>query len=330
MLHIRLGLANTVLLTSIINQDQTVFRQQIFAVYEKRPSIQKVSTTEDTDYQGYFVTVEIDVVAVATVFMPLLSQYAHLLMERLAAVDQGTGAAFSTLVPLLWACAVSQNTPRALAVPVVVIPGIVQNTITERIVARAISIITTTLNLDCPRPTHIFQLHTTQLMSSDSLQVTGNEFSYIHNNVCTDFPAGIQVSQEQYAYACDSKFQGSLVSSYTVPGIVQTPLSLLEQKDMPLTSALHLAVGLGRDRLRRTNAMPCPPNMYTQFAGGSFDDVLASVEADCFVCRDGYFFDISLRSCAPCDTGRATCEETLAGAHSSPCSWTSNLYCAFA
>jgi len=327
LLYIHSGTANTLLLTSIINQVQLVYRQQIFAVYEKRPVIQQVD--KQARYAGYFVTIDIDMISVVNMHTTELSQKAQILMERLTRLDQGTGAAYSTLLPLLWACSVSQHIVPDLAQPIMIIPGIVRNTVTERIVARTVTVVMSVLELGCPRPKYIFQLDSVQIMSSDSLQVHQHVLHYVHNHICAGFSVDQTQTVQQYQYDCEVKFTGTLLSSYNPRQNVQIPLSQLEQIDFAHTEALHTQLNIGRLRLQRTNLMPCPPNLFTKFSGGAYDNVVASVDADCFVCQDAQFFDILLRTCMPCDIGLSTCEEILPGTVSSPCSWTSDLHCSF-
>ena len=328
LLYIHTGMANTLLLTSIINQEQLVYRQQIFAVYEKRPVIQRAG--KQARYAGYFVTIDIDMISVVNMRIAELSHKAHSLMERLTHLDQGTGAAFSTLLPLLWACTVSQHIEPDLAQPIMIVPGIVRNSVTERIVARTVTVVMSVLELECPRPKYIFQLDSAQIMSSDSLQVHQHVLHYVHNHICAGFSVDQTQTVQQYQYDCEVKFKGTLLSSYNPRQNVQIPLSQLEHIDFAHTQALHTQLNIGGLHLQRTNLMPCPPNLFTKFSGGAYDNIMASVNADCFVCRDAQFFDILLRTCMPCDVGLSTCEDILPGTVSSPCSWTSDLHCSFA
>jgi len=328
LLYIHTGMANTLLLTSIINQEQSVYRQQIFAVYEKRPVIQRAD--KEARYAGYFVTIDIDMISVVNLRITELSHKAHSLIERLTRLDQGTGAAFSTLLPLLWACTVSQHIEPDLAQPIMMVPGIVRNSVTERIVARTVTVVMSVLELECPRPKYISQLDNAQIMSSDSLQVHQHVLHYVHNHICAGFSVDQTQTVQQYQYECEVKFTGTLVSSYNPRQNVQIPLSQLELVDFAHTQALHTQLDIGGLRLQRTNLMPCPPNLFTKFSGGAYDNIMASVDADCFVCRDAQFFDILLRTCMPCEVGLSTCEDILPDTVSSPCSWTSDLHCSFA
>jgi hypothetical protein len=328
---------NTSILTSIINQDKDVFNQQIFAVYSQAPSIKRVLDTTDADsgvvqasggkvreYAGFFVTLEMDVIAVTQRFSPDLAQNANLLLEQLAIIDQDTGAAYSAVTPLLWSCAVAQETPVALGIPIMVIPGIVKNVITERIVAKAITVIITTLGLECERPKYIFQLDSTQIVDTYSLFTARNTLHFVHGNMCDASYMDSASPRQQSQYDCTLKFSGTLISSYTVAHSDQIPLTPVENNDLLSTNALHQSLDIGITTLRPSNTMTCPPNTFTKFTGA-----LQSVNnvRDCFTCVDAEYYDAAKRSCQPCDTGRSTCEKISPVMISDPCSWTTTLYC---
>jgi len=146
-----------------------------------------------------------------------------------------------------------------------IIPGIVRNTVTERIVARTVTVVMSVLELGCPRPKYIFQLDSVQIMSSDSLQVHQHVLHYVHNHICAGFSVDQTQTVQQYQYDCEVKFTGTLLSSYNPRQNVQIPLSQLEQIDFAHTEALHTQLNIGRLSLQRTNLMPCPPNLFTKF-----------------------------------------------------------------
>ena len=324
--------SNTSILTSIINQDKDVFNQQIFAVYAQAPHIKRVLDTavadsgfEVREYAGFFVTLEMDVISVTQRFSPDLVQNANVLLERLAVIDQDTGAAYSTVTPLLWSCAVAQETAVALGIPIMVIPGIVKNVITERIVAKAITVIMTTLGLQCERPKYIFQLDSTQIVNTYSLFTSRNTFHFVHGNICDASYSDSTSPRQQSPYDCDLKFSGTLISSYTVTHNEQMPLTPVENTDLFSTNALHRSLDIGINTLSPSNSMTCPPNTFTKFTGA-----VQSVNSvrDCFTCVDAEYYDAGKRSCQLCDTGKSTCEEISPATTSEPCSWTTTLYCA--
>jgi len=95
---------NTSLITAVINVDQNMFSNYMHDSAAKTPVMQLLTNT-DLGNAVWLVSLEMDTVHVVLGFTETLVSKQELLFA-LHEINQSTGVAHSTLVPLLWACAV--------------------------------------------------------------------------------------------------------------------------------------------------------------------------------------------------------------------------------
>ena len=254
--------SNTSIITGIVNLEQQIYSKHIFANIHKTPTMEFIHTTpaEGT----WFVMMEMDMTEVLPLFTDILSQKQEQILMTLDAIDQETGAAFSTLLPLLWAIACTNHTDASLAVPVFVVPGIVQNSVTEKIVVRAVTQIMQILDVRGSPPQHVFQLNSQQvLLSVSKAHTTSRPLLFVHNNICD----ADNNPDEDYE-TCRKKFPGnpSIVLHNKHDGAQKTDANVDDPALLP---------SVGSKRARRAppkSSTPQPPSLLPNpgTAHGSF------------------------------------------------------------
>jgi len=309
--------SNTSIITGIVNMEQKIYSKHIFANIHKTPTMEFVHKTpaEGT----WFVMMEMDMTEVMPLFADILSQKQEQILQTLDAIDQATGAAFSTLLPLLWALACTNNTDASLAIPVFVVPGIVQNSLTEKIVVRAVTLIMQILDVRGSPPQHVFQLNSHQVLSSISkVHSTSAPLLFVHNNICDS-----DNNPDEDYETCRRKFAGTLVSSYTISATTQIRLLPGEFLQLERSKTLHQKLLIGSQKLTSTRNFLCPLNTLTAADTSSLTSV--STPQPCSVCQDNEFWNQN--ECSPCDVALDGCEKFAANTRSKPCSWTRDLTC---
>jgi len=309
--------SNTSIITGILNLEQQIYSKHIFANIHKTPTMEFIHTTPAEG--NWFVMMEMDMTEVLPLFTDILSQKQEQILLTLDAIDQETGAAFSTLLPLLWAIACTNHTDVSLAVPVFVVPGIVQNSVTEKIVVRAVTQIMQILDVRGEPPQHVFQLNSQQVLSSVSkAHTTSRPLLFVHNNICD----ADNNPDEDYE-SCRKKFPGTLVSSYTISATTEIRLLPGEFLQLERSKTLHQKLAIGSQKLTSTRNLLCPLNTLTAADTSSLTSV--STPQPCSVCQDDEFWN--LNECSPCDVALDGCEKFAANTRSKPCSWTRDLTC---
>ena len=313
------NVTNTSIITSIVNINQDVFTNKMYALSSTVPVMKLQSDTVLSD-RAWIVQVEMDVVGVVAHYAEKLGMRHRELVEKLHTVDQNTGAAFSTLIPLLWACAVQENTPAEMATPIFIVPGVVHSVLTEKIVIRTITIIMQVLDIADPKPRHVFQLTSRQLTTSVSaLHALANPLFFVHNNLCDAY------YNPQQAYAdCPRRFPGTMLSAYTTHNLAEIRLSPEENGLLDQSNVLHGVFAIYHSVLSQSRAFLCPLNTFTEHTGRTATTGTDSVQR-CAVCQNTQFWSQS--QCQECEVDTNACEAYDATMRSRPCSWTRDLQC---
>ena len=316
------NVTNTSIITSIVNIDQDVFTNNMFAKYSTVPVMTLLPDTIASD-QVWIVQLEMDVLNVVTHHAEKLAEKHQELLYALHTVDQNTGVAFSTLIPLLWACAMQQNTLVEMTTPIFVVSGVVHSVLTESIVIRTITTVMQILDIPDPKPRHIFQLTSHQLTTSVSvLHTLANPLFFVHNNLCDSY----YNPQQDYAL-CPLKFQGTLLSTYTTNHLNEIRLSPLEHDLLDRSNTLHNMLAIDRNTLSHSTSFSCPLNTFIEHLGKT-DATVAMDLQRCVVCKNSQFWQQN--QCQECETNDNACENYASRMQSRPCSWTHDLECALA
>jgi len=313
------NVTNTSIITSIVNINQDVFTNKMYALSSTVPVMKLLSDTVLSD-RAWIVQVEMDVVSVIAHYAEKLGMRHRELLEKLHTVDQNTGVAFSTLIPLLWACAVQENTPAEMATPIFIVPGVVHGVLTEKIVIRTITMVMQVLEIADPKPRHVFQLTSRQLTTSVSaLHALANPLYFVHNNLCDAY------YNPQQAYAsCPRPFPGTMLSAYTTHNLAEIRLSPEENGLLDQSNVLHGVFAIDHSVLSQSREFLCPLNTSTEHTGGTETTGTDSVQR-CAVCQNTQFWSQS--QCQECEADANACEAYADTMRSRPCSWTRDLQC---
>ena len=309
--------ANTSIITSIVNIEQEVFSNNMFAVSSTVPVMRLLPDTVLND-RIWIVQLEMDVVGVVAHYADTIARTHREVLQALHAADQGTGVAFSAFMPLLWACAVQESTPDDMAAPIFMVPGVVHSILTEKIVVRTITSVMRIMRLPGARPRHVFQLTSRELTTSVSPpHALANPLFFVHNHLCDSYyNPGIGYAQ------CRQPFAGTLLSTYTTHELGEIKLSPLENDLLHRSNALHNLLAIGEAALTHSNEFLCPLNTRTVSAAAG------QSAQRCVVCENTQFWNTN--QCQECETDGNACETYTSQAYTRPCSWTHDLECEFA
>jgi hypothetical protein len=311
--------SNTSIITAVVNIEQQVFEENIFADPLRTPVVQN---RQQTGLGGNFwlVTMEMDIVGVYAHFAEKLASRQDQLVVALLSIDQSTGAAFSTLIPLLWACAVKNRTLPEQAEPVFIIPGVVQSVVTQNITVRAITEIMRILEIAGPAPTHVFQLASRQVLNTVSLlHASKMPLLFVHNDLCDSF-----FNPGQSYENCPTRFAETLLSSYSTQHGAETQLTQREILVLAASTDLQYNLGIDSTLLSQSPDTLCPFNTFVPHTAVKQANGL-TLTSDCAVCADAQFWDQN--TCQDCESAVDACENYSPRTRSKPCSWTHDLLC---
>ena len=311
--------SNTSIITSIVNIDQEVYSRQIYAKSSSNPVMRLRAKTALAD-TFWLVQLEMDTIEVVGHFASMIALRQDDLISALHVIDQGTGVAFSTLVPLLWAYAVQSSIPSEMATPVFIIPGVVHSVITQDIAVRTINRVMQMFDLQGSAPRHIFQLSSHQLTrpTADTRAVS-NPLFFVHNNICDAYYNPAQ------GYAdCPVQFGGTLLSAYTTQKLAEIILSPHEEGLLHRSNALQDVLQIGSGGLAPSTRFLCPLNTLTESTSVYDRSGLGSVQR-CRTCPDTQFWNQN--KCQQCEADSDACESYSNQMRSKPCSWTEDLSC---
>jgi len=304
-----------------VNVDQNMFSNYMHASATKTPVMQLLDN-QDLGDRVWLVSLEMDTVHVVSRFAKVLVSKQDELLLALHEIDQSTGVAYSTLVPLLWACAVRQETPREMGEAIFIVPGVAHSAITQNIAVRTITAVMRILGIAGTAPRHIFQVSSRQMDATASFQAAyANPLYFMHSNVCDSYYStglGMHVN-------CEKPFAGTLLSAYTSTVLGQIKLTTSEDDIAAGSNSLQRYLGIdGMTTLTPSEQFLCPRHTLTErthMQGGA----AAKNTQRCRTCTDSEFWHEN--RCRGCETNGNACEEYSPGARTRPCSWTRDLQC---
>jgi len=265
---------------SLVSRNSTFYNNVIFANSMIAPTIKSV---HDNNVLGdsYIFLVSMNRVQVSVEFSYKMYKQQYRLHAELAPIDYGTGIAYNSIIPILWACSVSEKLMNPAIRAVFVVDGIVDNTFVRKIIEKTISIVMRVFEIQVSRPEYIFQA------SSAQFYLGSNDLQYIHRNLCDGF-------QGNNDFACLAKIKGSFISTYKIHQITQSihlhHAETLVKTDFNLE--LSQFIGLNHLQIRPTKKYICP------FATVQQVDMSTETSITCFICGSSKFFRNGI--CMPC------------------------------
>jgi hypothetical protein len=172
---------NTTLLADIRDKTSSVSTEMLY-FFIKEPINIKYITSDGS----YYAISEINTVKVIKSSIVELQDILQNKMHILDDVDMGTGAGYSIIITTLWTLLVNKQIQHTrLGEAIIVIPDIVQSPITERIIVKTVSLITSYTKIHDVNPRFAFML--------DFVETQGNKLSgethkmplqFIHQGLC--------------------------------------------------------------------------------------------------------------------------------------------------
>jgi len=269
---------------SLVSRNSTFYNDVIFANSMIAPTIKSVPTN-DILGDSYIFLVSMNQVQVSVYFSYKMHKQQYNLHAELAPIDYGTGIAYNSIIPILWACSVSEKLMNPAISAVFVVDGIVDNTFVRKIIEKTISIVMRVFEIQVSRPEYIFQASSAQLYSGQS--ISANNLQYIHRNLCDGF-------QGNNNFVCLEKIKGSFVSTYRIHQIT-TSINLHHAETLVRTDfnlELSQFIGLNNLQIRPTKNYVCP------FATVQQVDMSTENSITCFICEPSKFFRNGI--CTPC------------------------------
>jgi len=112
---------------SLVSRNSTFYNYVIFANYMIAPTIKSVQTN-DVLGDSYIFLVSMNRVQVSVFFSYKMFKQQYNLHAELAQIDYGTELAYNSIIPILWACGVTEKLMNPAISAVFVVDGIVDNT----------------------------------------------------------------------------------------------------------------------------------------------------------------------------------------------------------
>jgi len=273
------------------------------------PTIKSVETN-DVLGDSYIFLLSMNRVQVSVFFSYKMYKKQYNLYTELAEIDYGTGIAYNSIIPILWACSVTSKLMNPAINAVFVVDGIVDNTFVRRIIEKTISIVMRVFEIQVSRPEYIFQASSTQFISGKG--TSSNDLQYIHRNLCDGF-------QGNNNFECLEKIKGSFISNYKIHEITQS-IHLRNAETLVKTNfnlELSRFIGLNNLQILPTKSYVCPYATVQQV------DMSTETSITCFVCSSSNFFLNGI--CKPCiPLSNMLCSHPF---QIKSCSWLENNKC---
>jgi len=307
VVRIRDSAASTI--SSIMSVNATYYTEEISANYRVPPSMLYVQNNAILP-SSYLFVVDMNTIQVGVRHSFAMHRKQHVLHEALLEIDMGTGVAFSSLIPILWALSI-----RSGVLPIFIVPGVVENVLLRSIVERTISIVMTVMQITGPRPLYIFVAETGQFSKSNELhELVEQKLVYIHRNLCS----GVYQDNSELDYTCADKVQSSYLSTFQ-SGTVQRGVFLRGEESLvpsPLVAEVRALLGLGVKPLVEERGQVCPQKMVQKTEDGRRNTM-------CYVCDAAQFFQNGI--CVRCTlVGSSVCPPPFVV---KTCAWTHNSKC---
>lgn len=262
---------------------------------------------------SYAMSFSIDVMGLITVCMEKILELQHALLHDLTEVDQGTGAGFSALIPVLWAATANEflsqfNGGECVAV----MSGVVRSVVTQDIAAGALA--TLSLHLQISPPQILFLV--------DQMELESFEFAYaLHSHGVLKYThtAACDVNELVSKVQCRAPYPTLLISSYSSDSLVNKQKALGEATVHNLEQEHRLALSLSmRGVVNAVGAFQCPRNMRTR----SINLHAGVTQRVCVSCPGGSYYNGETNNCVPCTNTGACSGRGQVSCIEQQCSWT--------
>jgi hypothetical protein len=232
------------------------------------------------------------------------------LHAALSEIDYRTGIAYNAIIPILWACSVTENLGNSAIKAVFVVDGVVDNTFVRKIIEKTITIVMHIFEIQVPRPEYIFQASSEQFSAGQG----GSEFElqYVHRNLCDGFKGNND-------FVCVDRIKGSFISTYNIADI--TTSIYLNNAETTVKNDFNIElskfIGLHVLTISPTKNNVCPYATVQQV------DMTTDTSMKCFICTSSNFFRNGI--CTPCTRmDNVLCAFPL---QKRACSWVDNEKC---
>jgi len=295
-------------ISSVVSKNNTFYNKIVLSDYLMDPTVKYVQTNNILS-SSYIFLVSMNVVTVSVEFSYQMYRNQHILFERLSEIDYGTGIAYNAIIPILWACKVTDNVKNPAINAIFVVNGVVETNFVKKIIERSITIIMSTFNITTPRPEYIFQASVTQF--DRDIRDSNMDLFYIHKNLCDAFNQGTD------DFSCKQKFKASFISTFGTKifkdGIALNEIETFRNNEYH--QELSTVIGIGNIEISSSDDFQCPYKTVQQNLGKQ--------NTNCFLCKSGTYFKNGI--CIPCN--RIDSDLCSLPLQIRECSWIDNAKC---
>ena len=301
-------------ISSIMSTNKTYYTDEIVANYRVPPSMLYVNNNAVLP-SSYIFVLDINTIQVAIRHSFAMNQKQYVLHEALRQIDMGSGVAFGSLTPILWALLISQRHEGSGVSAVFIVPGVVENILVRTIVERTITVVMTVLQITGPRPLYVFAVSTHQFFESRGLhELVEQKLMYLHRNLCS----GFYQDNSESDYTCVNKVESSYLSTFEAD-TVQNAVFLRGAENLvssPFVTEVRALIGLGVKKLAQESGQICPQKMVQKTEDGLHNTM-------CYVCDATHFFRNGI--CVRCNlVSDSVCPLPFLV---KTCAWTHNSKC---
>jgi len=302
---------NTTILSDFMNNHRSpAISAQLYIDFEVSYEIRDIGSGM------YALVASIDTTSLMRDILEEMHPHEAELIQALDEHDQGTGAAFAALLPVLWAVRTNRFLqPHAYGEAVAVVGGVVRNAVTEYIVVKAAG-----------RIDSLFRARTaTQLLflaghdNLDTMEVAHDLFAdgalqYVHTGACDEATGTGVFCVRPYPAFLASAYTSLLVSN--IHGPPSSAEAALLQREIWLREMLGMRAPMGV-----VSRYACPAHTITTathtHAGFS--------QRYCSACAPHTYYDRERGVCAACRNTPTCSDDPSLVAHT--CSWTRDFVC---
>jgi len=297
-----------------MSTNKTYYTDEIAANYRVPPSMLYVNNNAVLP-SSYIFVLDINTIQVAIRHSFAMNQKQYVLHEALRQIDMGSGVAFGSLTPILWALLISQRHEDSGVSAVFIVPGVVENILVRTIVERTITVVMTVLQITGPRPLYVFAVSTHQFFESRGLhELVEQKLMYLHRNLCS----GFYQDNSESDYTCVNKVESSYLSTFEAD-TVQNAVFLRGAENLvssPFVSEVRALIGLGVKKIAQESGQICPQKMVQKTEDGLRNTM-------CYVCDATHFFRNGI--CVRCNlVSDSVCPLPFLV---KTCAWTHNSKC---
>lgn len=299
---------NMSVLSRLVQRDSEFIQNELLILSEHNIKTNIVNTENG---KSYYVSVDINTVRLTKTVLSQLHRMFDTMKETIHYIDMGTGVFHNILMVTVWTLLINNKfKDYNLGEALVVVPSVLRNTVTEKIVAKTVSFITENTNISTTVPRFVF-LSDLQNLQVDIASI--KQFQFVHTGVCTRSyyntnPQGL----------CQDSFGGFVISDYSVDIRHYTQLTNQESSNLLDCQKIRDILQIVPDDIVPTTEIPCPSHTYTK---------TTESPRQCHACADNHYSTND--ECLQCDitTRQETCLEYNTSMYTSMCSFSSNSEC---